>query len=285
MGLIMDVHGAAEGYEAVVLPLLLEEEPSGTHGPSGRHGLDGAVLRRRSARPTKRAVIYLHCMNDAFVPADLASWYTERGFHFYVADLRRLDDPGRPAAENHAAELGEYLACLDTAVRHVREADGIETVVLCAHASGAIIAALWCHARRASQPADALVLASPSLRGGSWLAQTVGRRLTVPNRRSPSLLAVARRRVRRGLDIGCPVLVLCPQVDWDAPGGTGRRLALPGTGARATIRLGAHVTWLRLDGAQPGQALPGGAARRLVLDELARWLSAYLSGQIRDQLL
>lgn len=145
MGLIMDVHGAAEGYEAVTLPLLQEE-------PSGTHGLDGAVLRRRSARPTKRAVIYLHCMNDAFVPADLASWYTERGFHFYVADLRRLDDPGRPAAENHAEELGEYLACLDTAVRHVREADGIETVVLCAHASGAIIAALWCHARRASQP-------------------------------------------------------------------------------------------------------------------------------------
>jgi hypothetical protein len=278
MGLIMDVHGAAEGYEAVALPLPLEE-------PSGTYGLDGAVLRRRSARPTKRAVIYLHCMNDAFVPADLASWYTERGFHFYVADLRRLDDPGRPAAENHAEELGEYLACLDTAVRHVREADGIETVVLCAHASGAIIAALWCHARRASQPADALVLASPALRGGSWLARTVGRRLTVPSRRTPPLLAVARRRVRRGLDISCPVLVLCPPVDWDAPGGTGGRLALPGTGARATIRLGAHVTWLRLDGAQPGQALPGGPARRLVLDELARWLSAYLSGQIRDQLL
>ncbi len=278
MGLIMDVHGAAEGYEAVTLPLLLEE-------PSGTHGLDGAVLRRRSARPTKRAVIYLHCMNDAFVPADLASWYTERGFHFYVADLRRLDDPGRPAAENHAAELGEYLTCLDTAVRHVREADGIETVVLCAHASGAIIAALWCHARRGSQPADALVLASPSLRGGSWLVQTVGRRLAVPGRRTPPLLEVARRRVRRGLDISCPVLVLCPSVDWDAPGGTGGPRTLPRGRTRATIRLGAHVTWLRLDGAQPGQALPGGAARRLVFDELARWLSAYLSGQIRDQLL
>jgi alpha-beta hydrolase superfamily lysophospholipase len=275
MGLIMDVHGAAEGYEAVALPLLQEE-------PSGTHGLDGAVLRRRSARPTKRAVIYLHCMNDAFVPADLASWYTERGFHFYVADLRLLDDPGRPAAQNHAEELGEYLACLDTAVRHVREADGIETVVLCAHASGAIIAALWCQARRASQPADALVLASPSLRGGSWLAQAVGRRLTVPRRRTPPLLAVARRRVRRGLDISCPVLVLCPSEDWDAPGG---RLALPRAGARTTIQLGAHVTWLRLDGARPGQPLPGGAARRLVFDELARWLSAYLSGQIRDQLL
>ena len=278
MSLVMDVHGAAEGYEAVALPLLLEE-------PSGTHGLDGAVLRRRSARPTKRAVIYLHCMNDAFVPPDLASWYTERGFHFYVADLRRLDDPGRPAAASHAEELGEYLACLDTAVRHVREADGIETVVLCAHASGAIIAALWCHARQASQPADALVLASPSLRAGSWLTRTVGRWVTVPSRRIPPLLAVARRRVRRGLDISCPVLVLCPSQDWDAPGGSGRLLALPVRGGQATIRLGAHVTWLRLEGVQPGQALPGGTARKRVFDELARWLSAYLSGQIRDQLL
>ena len=96
---------------------------------------------------------------------------------------------------------------------------------------------------------------------------------------------MARRRVRRGLDISCPVLVLCPSEDWDAPGVTGVRLALPGADARPTIRLGAHLTWLRVDGGQPGQALPRGAARRLVFDELARWLSAYLSGQIRDQLL
>jgi alpha-beta hydrolase superfamily lysophospholipase len=278
MGLITDVHGTAEGYEAVALPLLLEE-------PSGTHGLDGAVLRRRSARPTKRAVIYLHCMSDSFVPADLASWYTERGFHFYVADLRRLGDPGRPPAETQAEELGEYLACLDTAVRHVRDADGIETVVLCAHATGAIIAALWCHARRASQPADALVVASPSFGSGSWVARMVGRRVTVPSRRTPPLLTVARRRVRRGLDISCPVLVLCPSEDRDAPGGTGGLLAIPVAGRKTTIRLGAHVTWLRLDGAQPGQALPGGAARKRVFDELARWLSAYLSSQIRDQLL
>ena len=277
MGRIADVHGPAEGYEAVALPLLMQEPP-GT-------GLDGAVLRRRSARPTRRAVIYLHCMTDSFVPADLATWYTDRGFHFYVADLRRLGEPDRPAAESHAEELGEYLACLDTAVRHVQEADGIETVVLCAHASGAIIAALWCHARRSSQAADALVLASPSLRGGSWLARTVGRRFSVPSRRPPPLLTVARRRVRRGLDISCPVLVLCPPDDWDAPGAAGGLLALPATGGKATIRLGAHVTWLRLDGGQPGQALPGGAARRRVFDELARWLSAYLSGEIRDQLL
>ncbi|HUY46654.1 MAG TPA: alpha/beta hydrolase [Streptosporangiaceae bacterium] len=280
MGLITDVGGAAEGYEAVSLPVPLEEPP-------GTHGLDGSVLRRRSARPTKRAVIYLHCMNDPFVPADLASWYTDRGFHFYVADLRRLGDPGRPAPDSRAEELAEYFEWLDAAARHVREADRIETVVLCAHATGALIAALWCHARRGSQPADALILASPSFGSGSWLVRAVaGSRVAAPALRRPPLLTVVRRRVRRGLDISCPVLVLCPSADWDAPGGTGGLLTLPVVaGGKATMRLGPHVTWLKLDGGQPGQPLPGGAAGKRVFDELGRWLSAYLSGQIRDQLL
>ena len=272
MGLITDVNGTAEGYEAVSLPLLPEDPP-------GTQGLDGAVLRRRSARPTKRAVIYLHCLDDPFVPADLASWYTDRGFHFYVADLRRLGDTSWTetghAVQDSAAELGAYFACLDTAAQHVREADGMETVVLCAHATGALVAALWCHARRGSRPADALILASPALRAGSWLARLAGGR----RRRAVPLLPVIRRRVRRGLDISCPVLVLCPATDWDATSGTSGLLALPGlAGGQATMRLGPHVTWRKVDEA-------GGAGLRQLLDEQGRWLGAYLSGQIRDQLL
>ena len=275
MGLITDIDGTAEGYEAVSLPLLPED-------PSGAQGLDGAVLRRRSARPTKRAVIYLHCLDDPFVPAELASWYTDRGFHFYVADLRRLADGGRgrPAtpSQDSAAELEAYFACLDTAAQHVREADGMETVVLCAHATGALVAALWCHARRGSRPADALILASPALRGGSWLARLAGGR-----RRAAPLLAVLRRRVRRGLDISCPVLVLCPAADWDATGRPGWPARAAGLGGQATIRLGAARDLAQGGRGRPGQALP--AARAAAVDEQGRWLGAYLSGQIRDQLL
>src|SRR5258708_33391720 len=122
MGLMADVGGGAEGYEEVTLPFFHDE-------PQGTQGLNAAVLRRRSARPTKRAVIYLHCMHDAFVPAELAAWYTDRGFHFYVADLRTLGGPGRPAAESRAEGLGEFFACLDTAERHVRDTGGVATVV------------------------------------------------------------------------------------------------------------------------------------------------------------
>lgn len=93
MGLIAHVDGAAEGYEEVALPLFHDE-------PQAAPGRSPAVLRRRSARPTKRAVIYLHCMKDAFVPADLAGWYTERGFQFYVADLRTPRGPAPTAARS-----------------------------------------------------------------------------------------------------------------------------------------------------------------------------------------
>jgi pimeloyl-ACP methyl ester carboxylesterase len=284
MGLMADVGGGAEGYEEVTLPFFRDE-------PQGTQGLNAAVLRRRSARPTKRAVIYLHCMRDAFVPADLAGWYTDRGFHFYVADLRTLagpGGPGRPGQESRGEILGEYFACLDAAAAHVRDADGIETVVLCAHAAGALIAALWCHARRARQPADALILTGPEFGpAGSWVARAVaGGELSMPTRRPASLLAGAQRRLRRGLDIGCPVLVMCPSAGWDAPGGSGGLLVLRVlTGGRATVRLGAHVTWLKLQGGRPGQALPDGPDRKRFFDELGRWLGAYLSGQVRDQLL
>jgi pimeloyl-ACP methyl ester carboxylesterase len=276
-----DVDGAAGGYEEVTLPPFLGQ-------PHGMHGLNAAMLRRRSARPTKRAVLYLHCMSDVFVPADLASWYTDRGFHFYVADLRTLGAPGRPAHESRPEALGDYFGCLDAAVRYVRQADGVETVVLCAHAAGALIAALWCHARRGRLLADALVLTSPEFGpSGSWLARVApGGGPLIPARRPVPLLAVAQRRLRRGLDIACPVLVMCPSAGWDAPGGSGGLLVLRVlTGGRATMRLGLHVTWLKLEGGQPGQALPDGPDRKRFFDELGRWLGAYLSGQVRDQLL
>jgi pimeloyl-ACP methyl ester carboxylesterase len=279
MGLMTDADRAAEGYEEVALPFPGDRP--------GTRGLNPAVLRRRSARPSKRAVFYVHCLNDAFVPADLAGWYTDRGFHFYAADLRTSRAPGRSGPESRPEAPAEYFGCLDAAVRQARDADGIETVVLCAHGAGALIAALWCQARRSGPSADALVLTSPEFGPSGWWRGWVapGADQGRPPRRPARPLAGAQRRLRRGLDIGCPVLVMCPPAIWDAPAGPGGLAARVLTGGRATMRLGAHVTWLKLEGAQPGQALPEGPDRKRFFDELGRWLGAYLSGQVRDQLL
>jgi len=278
----------APGYETV--PLLT----AGTMG--GANGNGAAVLRRRTARPSRRAVVYVHCLNDSFVPADLAVWYTDRGFHFYAADLRAMNGGGPGAADpGRAAEaLGAYFACLDGAITHLRDADAIDTVVVSAHAAGALFAALWCHARRGSQPVDALVLARPELGAARPWPARVAARDGAAGRSSP-LLSGAQRRLRRGLEIACPVLVMCPAVQGHGPGAAGGlgtlgilgALGALGTlaGRRATIPLGEHVTWLTLDGGLPGQAPAAAPQRRRFLDELGRWLSAYLSGQIRDQLL
>ncbi len=280
MGLVMEHDESVSGYEAVPLA------PAGqAQGPPGSGEM---VLRRRSARPSRRAVVYVHCVGDAFVCADVADWYTNRGFHFYAADLREVGVGGGSGKDGTEAaeDLGRCFACLDAAVAHLRDADPVDTVVVSGHGTGALVAALWCHARRGSQPADALILASPDLGRGSWWPFRAKPRPGSGPRQAAPLVTGGQRRLRRGLDIACPVLVMCPAGGWDVPGGPGGLLAsrMFATGS-ATVRLGEHVTWLKLDGGLPGHPAAGDPAPKRYFDELSRWLGAYLSGQIRDQLL
>jgi hypothetical protein len=272
MGLITEHDGAATAFESVVLP---PDPPAATQPVP-------AMLRRRSPRPSRRAVLYLQCLNDSFVPEDLAAWYTERGFHFYVADLRPQLMPGQPAhSRTRRMRLSDCFAELDAACEYMRAADGIDSVIVSAHGSGALAAALWCDARRDQAPADALVLASPRF----------------------------GRRLRHGLDITCPVLVLTGPADAAAP------VALPGivqrgiTGARrqlglrpsghgrhsgrylrltgsasGSVQLGPHVTWLSLED-ETGSRAAAEESRRRFFDEMGRWLGAYMYGRMRDQLL
>jgi alpha-beta hydrolase superfamily lysophospholipase len=278
MGLIAEHDGTLHGYETVQL------RAAGEPGDSS-----AAMLRRRSGRITKRAVLYLHCLADSVVPDDLASWYTERGFHFYVADLRPQAQPDKPAVRRRSpADLSDCFKALDAMAAHLRESVAIDTLVVSAHAAGALIAALWCDARRESGPADALILAGPAF--GSGRQQRISRRLrkagpaaaAVPER----MLAGAQRQLRSGLDIACPVLVMCTAADWDAPPDGRRRKDINRQGGgHGTTRLGPHVTWLRLADELTGPLPPGGPEGTPFFRELGRWLGAYLSGQFRDQLL
>ena len=78
MSLITDRDEVSNGYEPVELPSdpVIRTRPTVT------------MFRRRAARPSRRAVLHVQVTNDPPVPSDLVSWYTERGFHFYVAGLR-----------------------------------------------------------------------------------------------------------------------------------------------------------------------------------------------------
>ena len=167
------------------------------------------------------------------------------------------------------------FAALDAACRHLRQADGIDAIILSAQGDAASAAALWCHARRAVRPVDALILSNPDFGKG----------------------------MRGRLDIACPVLVI------SAAGPEGSRAAASRADRRERrgaggLRLGQHVTWLHLDqdprpavgheaprpaAGQEGQTAKGAAdvaaARKRLFDEMGRWLGAYMYGQVRDQLL
>jgi hypothetical protein len=247
MGVIAERVGAAGEYEEVEIPGM----PDTVGGPAG------TVLRRPSPRPSRRAVLHVHSSGDSGVPEDLARWYTERGFHFYVTSLTA---PGRGrwwARLRRRAVLRARFGRLDAACRHLRESDGIDSVVISAGSADALSVALWCDARRDAEPVGAVVLSSP----------------------------VFGRRLQRGLRIGCPVLVMCPANGPDTPRATRRRGRFRRSPAAEPKALGPHVTWLWLPGGldSPEQALD--ADRRLLFDEMGRWLGTYMYGQVRDQLL
>jgi Serine aminopeptidase, S33 len=245
MGLITERDSTAGDYEELPVPPTADAVDES--GP--------AVLRRRSALPTRRAALYLHCEQDSFVPEDLVTWYTERGFHFYVADLRPQDGLDRPVRRRRrkGPTQSERFAGLDAACRHLREAEGIEMILMSAHSAGALTAAQWCDARHDDGLANALILSQP----------------------------VFGRKLRRGLNIACPVLVMSPAEQ--EPTWRGPRLRRRRNGA--AIRLGPHVTWLRLEDGLGGTGDDAGDDRRNFFDELGRWLGAYMYGKVRDQLL
>jgi hypothetical protein len=261
MGLITGRDGAAGGQDAVIVPPAPDWAARDAAVESAESG--EVVLWRRSALPSRRCVLYLQCDRDTSVPEDLVVWYTERGFHIYVVDPGSPDRPGRPGLPGRQRGQGagrdECFAGLDAACHHLRDVEGIDMIILSAHSADALTAALWCDARRAAGLADALILFSPAF-----------------------------GRLRRDLDVACPVLVMSPAGDPEGGGGPAGRLVtrLRRRNDAATVGLGPHMTWLRLeDGLESDGHADADAGRRRFFDELGRWLGAYMYGQVRDQLL
>lgn len=237
MGLMTEQSGPAEEYEAVALPV--------------RSANSAAVFVRRSARPSRRAVLHLHELSDSLAPADLVRWYNERGFHFYLTDVTTSEP--EPSIRRRAAKSQPMaFSALDAACGYLKEAEGIDAIILSAQGSTALMAALWCDARPVSRPVEAVILSGPDF---------------------------GKERIR--LDIACPVLVVSAAGAWRDT----RRAAR----GKESIRLGQHVTWLQIDAAgragSAGNGLGPLPQRRRLFDEMGRWLGAYMYGQVRDQLL
>lgn len=277
--------GTGDGYEAVIMPAI----------QAGANG--AAVFRRRSARPSRRAVLHLHDLAESFAPADLARWYNDRGFHFYVADLDpRLSLAG--PARRIPRPVGVSLHQLDLACAHLREEEGIAKIILSAHGPAALAAALWCDTRRDRGQADALILTDPVFSRSAparldiacpvlvisglgnqpgWSpGSSAADRSSGPDRSSGTTSA-GQRPGPSGTDLSSGTTGAGQRPGPSGPdrsSGSGRAVR-PARAARAAVaarlarrppgpvRLGAHVTWLNLDHPAPASMEevdePGGA--------------------------
>ena len=114
-----------------------------------------AIYRRRSVQPSRRAVLHVQASGDPAAPDDLAGWFTDRAFNFYLAGLRM---PGRIATP---AATGAACGDLDSACAYLRDEDGIGHLIVTAQGRAALAAAIWSDNR--PDGANGLVLCEPDL--------------------------------------------------------------------------------------------------------------------------
>ncbi|GAB2483397.1 alpha/beta hydrolase [Promicromonospora xylanilytica] len=169
------------GYDPLVPVPPLPESPQVTHGwrtdrllgePFEETPLGPATLVRYP-RPADvpephAAVIHVHGYNDYFFQTHLARVFAAAGFAFYAVDLRAAGRSLQPDQIPHfVMDLREQATDIAAAARAVRALEPGLPLVVHAHSTGGLTAALWAHAHRNAAGADAgpdaLVLDSPFL--------------------------------------------------------------------------------------------------------------------------
>lgn len=146
--------------------------------------------------PARKAgfVLAVHGWSDYFYNAELARYWTARGYAFYALDLRRYGRSLRPHHLNpgFTASLDEYDADLDAALHMIRSLEGAEATGICvAHSTGGLVASLWVN--RHPGALHALILNSPWLEmQGSYLVRYAAQGVVEP---------IARRRPRAKLHL------------------------------------------------------------------------------------
>lgn len=303
------------GHEAMDLDLTgVSPAPEEPEGP-----LRAVLVRHAASVPGRRvAVLYVHGWNDYYFQAGLAENLHDAGYAFYALDLRRYGrawDTGLLAG--WIDDLGDYslelaLACEQIARDH-------DAVILMGHSTGGLTVSLWADRwQRSDLQLAGVVLNSPWLDlQGSFLAVAAAQVITqLGARRSTQVLplpasdvyaraladwdynrdwkqvsapvrvgwlsAIIRghQRVRKGLDIDCPVLVGCAtksllSTQWSDEMTAADTVLDVRQIARQATNLGGLVTVVRVPGGLHDLTLSRPAARRHWYDEMGRWMAAY----------
>ena len=116
-----------------------------------------------------RFVLVLHGWSDYFYNAELARYWTDRGYAFYALDLRRY---GRSLRTHHlnpgyTVSLEEYDADLAAALEMIRSLEGRDATGICvAHSTGGLVASTGIVATLVAEPSPTTLgalLAQPAV--------------------------------------------------------------------------------------------------------------------------
>ena len=174
-----------DGYTQAVLDLGAD--------PDGEGQVDAVLVRRepRDGEAVHGAVLYVHGFTDYFFQTALADFFAERGLAFYALDHRKSGRARRPGHTAHyVSDLALYDDELERALAVVADAHPGLPVIVAAHSTGGLIAALWLDRRRAAgrvAPVAGLVLNSPwfDLQGAPALRGPVTQALRVLSKAQP----------------------------------------------------------------------------------------------------
>src|ERR1700685_3227095 len=121
--------------------------------PDGEGQIEAVLVRRepRDGEVAQGAVLYVHGFTDYFFQTELADFFAQRGLAFYALDHRKSGRARRPGHTAHyASDLALYDDELERALAIIADAHPGLPVVLAAHSTGGLIAALWLDRRRAA---------------------------------------------------------------------------------------------------------------------------------------
>ena len=128
------------------------------------------VRRNEEQRRPRGVVVHLHGYNDYFFQAHLTDAVEAAGWAFLALDARRAGRAWRLGEVPHYQDdLREQGTDLTAAVAAARLLHPDVPVVVHAHSTGGLVAALWAHAHRERGGVEGLILDSPLFGVGGFV--------------------------------------------------------------------------------------------------------------------
>lgn len=135
------------------------------------------VVRKLAAKPSGRAILYVHGFNDYFFQKEMGDRYVDSGYNFYAVDLRRYGRSMLPwQYPFDVRDFNEYLQDIDSALS-IAQRDGNTDITLIGHSTGGLTTIYYAAERGARSIPHRVVGDSPFL---AWNFSPFYRKVLIP---------------------------------------------------------------------------------------------------------